>query len=277
MLDMIAFLGARGGTVAPLNVAGLADSHCSVIGNNIIVPTQCNKILMVGAISQATAGSLTNIIQLSSPSLRATSLLDITNHCANGAVVAAAQIFDNDAPVEIYKESPIELQPGESLQCLSAVDAAAVAENIIVPIVLTDGVLACPFTGRIESVIFDYQAAAVINVFSPSALVPRQALRAGTYAVVGMKDTGTSHVAARLIFGNQGARPGVFSCNSAVGAAGVGSFSDAKDQANGLFRYGRLGVWGTFSHINNPVIEVIASVADAAIAQHVVLDLIKIA
>jgi|GEM_PF-4815931 len=278
MLDMIAFYGARAGTVAPLNVAGLADQHVTVQGNNIIVAAQCNKIVTVFACSQATAGSLTNQITLSSPSLRATSLLELPCHNANGAVVAAAQIPDNDAPYNDFKELPIQLQPGEALQCLSAVDVAAVAENIFVIITLTDGVLAQPIpAGRIETVIADGQAAAVINTWSPSALVFRQALRAGTYAVVGAKFTGTSLVAARLVFGNQGPRPGVIGTNSPVGAAGVGSFADSKDQIDGLYRYGRMGVWGTFTNVNPPQMEIICSVADAAITQHVALDLIKIA
>jgi hypothetical protein len=277
MLDMIAFLGARAGTVALQNLAGLADSHVTVLGNNIVTPSQCSKILALTACSQATAGSLTNQIRLTSPSLGATSALDISHWNANGAVVAAAQIPDNNAPMEDYKESPVDLTPGESLQCLTAVDVAAVAENVIVPIVLTDGALVNPLKGRIESVIFDGAAAAVANAWTPTAIQPRQALRAGTYAVVGMKAVGTSLVAARLIFGNQGARPGVIGTNAAVGAAGVGSFSDTVDQYNGLFRYGRLGIWGTFSHNNPPQAEILCSVADAAITEHFVLDLMKIA
>ena len=283
MLDTVAFYGARAGTAAQLNVAGLADGHVTVQGNNIIVPAQCNKIYSVYAMSQATAGSLTNTVSLTSPSLRASSVIELSCWNANGAVVAAAQIPDNNAPINKFVEAPVELQPGEGLQCLSSVDVAAVAENIFVLIFLTDGILTQPFTGpggsspRIETVIADLQAAAVINVWSPSAIVFRQALRAGTYAVVGAKFTGTSMVAGRLVFGNQGARPGCLATNAAVGAGGVGGFSDAVDQMSSMWRYGRLGVWGTFSHINPPQVEIIASVADAAVAMHVALDLIKIA
>lgn len=280
MLDVIAFYGARAGTVAPLPVAGLADDHITVIGNNLIVPTQCSQILEVYAMSQATAGSLTSSITLSSPSLRSYSLLELSNWNANGAVVAAAQIPDNNAPYNDYKTSPIPLQPGEALQCLSAVDAAAVAENIFVLVFLTDGNLALPLSGpagtppRIESLIFDAQAAAVINTWSTTAILPRQALRAGKYAVVGMKPTGTSMIAARLIFGNQGPRPGALATNAPVGAGGIGSFSDAVDQMNGLFRMGNLGVWGVFDNVNPPQAQVLSSVADAAIAMHFVLDVI---
>jgi hypothetical protein len=277
MMDTIAFYGARAGTTALQNIAGLADSHVTVQGNNIIVPSQCSQILMVYAMSEATAGSLTNAIQITSPSLRATSLIDLSNWNANGAVSAAAQIPDNNAPYNDFKESPVALQPGEALQTLSSVDAAAAAENIFVIIHLTDGVLTNPFTGRIETVIADGGSTAVINTWSPSALTFRQALRAGTYAVLGMKVTSTSAVAARLVFGNQGARPGVLATNSAVGAATVGSFSDTVDQYQGCFRYGRMGVWGTFTNVNPPQMEIICSVADTAAVQHVALDIVKIA
>lgn len=276
MLDMIAFYGARAGTVALLNIAGLADNHVTVQGNNVICPVQCSKILAAYACSQATAGSLTTQVLISSPSLRATSLLELCNWNANGAVVAAAQIPDNNAPYNDFKESPIDLQPGEAIQALSAVDVAAVAENIFVLVFLTDGVLACPFTGRIETVIADGVTAATINTWSATAMTFRQALRAGTYAVVGMKASGVSMVAARLVFGNQGARPGVIATNSPTGAANVGGYGDSVDQLNGLFRYGRLGVWGTFSHTNPPQAEVICSVADPAAALHFALDVIKI-
>lgn len=277
MLDTVAFYGARAGTVALLGVNGLADQHVTVQVGNIIVPLQCSKILAAYGMSQATAGSLTTQMLLASPSLRATTLLELCNWNANGAVVAAAQIPDNNAPYNDFKESPIDLQPGEALTMQTAVDAAAVAENVFGLVFLTDGILACPFTGRIETVIFDNATAAVINTWSPTAINPRQALRAGTYAVVGMKASGVSMVAARLVFGNQGARPGVIATNSPTGAANVGSFADSVDQMNGLCRYGRLGVWGTFSHINPPQVEMICSVADPIGSCHFALDLIKIA
>lgn len=280
MIDMVAFYGARAGTVAALNIAGLADQHVTVQGNNIIVPAQCNRLLMAFAMSQATAGSLTNSITLSSPSLRASALLELSNWNANGAVVAAAQIPDNNAPYNDFKESPIPLTPGEAIQALSSVDAAAVAENIFCILTLTDGNIQMPkayIGARIDHVIADGQAAAVINTWSPSALVFRQALAAGTYAVVGMKVVATSCVAARLVFGNQGPRPGVPGTNAAVGAGGVGSFSDAVDQCNGMFRNGNMGILGYFTNTNPPQLEIICSVADAAITQHVVLDIIRVA
>lgn len=276
MLDMVAFYGARAGTVALLNIAGLADGHVTVQLNNVIVPAQCSKILAAFVESQATAGSLTNQVQIRSPKLLSEGIVELSNWNANGAVVAAAQIPDNNPPINDFKESPIDLQPGEALQAFSGVDVAAVAENILCAIILTDGNWACP-PGPIRPYIFDGQAAAVANAWTQTALVPRQALRAGSYAVVGMKAVGTTMSLARLVFGNQGPRPGVVATNSAVGAGGVGSFSDSVDPMHGLFRKGNMGVFGVFDHLNPPQAEIFCSVADAAITEHFALDLIKIA
>ena len=277
MLDMVAYLEARVGAVALAPIAGLPDTHVTVLGDNITVPAQCNKILGVCALNEATVGSIITEIQLSSPSLRATSLLDVDSWNANGAVVAATQIPNNPPNYMDFKEAPIELQPGEAMQALSAVDVVPAGETDTVVVILTDGILAQPFLGRIETVIADAAAAAVINVWSPTAVVFRQVLRAGTYALVGMKASGQSMTAARLVFGNQGPRPGVIAVNTAAGAGGVGTFGDAQEVANGLFRYGRLGVWGTFMHTNPPVVEVLCSVADAAIGMQFAFDVIKIA
>ena len=288
MIDSIAFqqIGAVAGTVALQNVPGLADSHVTVQGNNIIVPSQCNKILAVYAAHNATVGSLCNAFQLTSPSLRATSLVDLPMWEINGLAAAAAAVgipgnladttglvdVAGNTPVNDFKESPIELTPGEALQCLTSVDVAAVGYMGFVNVILTDGVLAQPFIGRIETVVADGQAAAVAGAWTPSAMVFRQALRAGTYAVVGARFSSTTGRAFRLVFGNQGPRPGTI----ATPQHGAGAYA-ANDPLHGMFRYGRAGVWGTFSHVNPPIPEILCAAADAAAVQDFYLDVIKIA
>jgi len=272
---MVAFLNVAGraGTVALQNVAGMADTHVTVAGNNITVPQNCNKILGVFAETEATAGSITNQVVLNSPSLRSRTVLELANWNNNGAIAAATQIPDQNAPFNDFKEAPVRLMPGEALQCQTAVDVAAVAEAPVVIVWLTDGnIYNMPADVQIETVFMDAAAAAVINVWSPVAPVFRQALRAGTYAVVGMKAVGISMTAARLVVGNQGGRPRCLAANNAVASPG-----DCPDQARGLFRYGRLGVWGTFTNANPPNVEVLCSIADAAANMHFALDIVKIA
>jgi len=283
MMDMVAFYGARAAVIAPATapVAGLADAHVTVIANNITVPAQCNKIMGVYAGCAVTALAVPTLAAIiSTPKLRSTSLLELTaidNQLAGAAVEYPGVIglpLGSHIPFNDFREAPIELEPGEAMQCLTGTQAASAAENVRCIVMLTDGVLANPFTGRIETVIADAAAPAVVNAWTPTAVVFRQVLRAGTYAVVGMKASGQSMTAARLIFGNQGARPGVIA--NSGGAGYVGNFIQ-QDFARGMFRYGRSGVWGTFTHTNPPVVEVLCQVADAAATMHFALDVIKIA
>ena len=86
-------------------------------------------------------------------------------------------------------------------------------------------------------------------------------LAAGKYQVVGMRANGTNLVAARLVFGNQGPRPGCPAVNDEV------------DQDYPLFRDGKLGVWGEFTNSNPPTLDALG-VTDTA--QEVFLDLIQV-
>lgn len=280
MLDIIAFYEVRAAVVYPAvqNTAGLADQHVTVQGDNIIVPSQCNKIIGVydGAALTALAVPV-YYAALSSPSLRATSILQLASvdsqvtgagveYPGAGALPLGTTICYND-----FKECPVQLTPGEALQFLSATQAASAVETHRVIVFLTDGNIApMPAGARIETVLADAQAAAVANAWTAVAVVFQQALRAGTYAVVGLSAHGVTMTAARLVFGNQGARPGVIGTNGVLGTMAQPDF------ANGLFRQGRLGVWGTFTHTNPPVVEVLCQAADAAATMRFAFDLVKI-
>lgn len=292
MLDMIAYWENRAGTI-PLNpVAGLGagESHVTVIGDNITVPDQCTKVAGALIVSGVTGVATPTIgAVLSSPSLRATSLPELptildcgiyaaATHNPGVSVVAAAAVNNPGIaiPYNDFKEAPIELKAGEALQLLTANVGAPAIEAVVGVVVLTDGVLDCPptFKGlRVETVIGDVAAAAVAYTWTPSAFVLRQALRAGLYAVVGMKATSPSMIAARLVFGNQGARPG---CIGRATGAGLTTQFNCADPCKGVFRYGRLGIWGVFTHTNPPVVESLCSVADGAGTIHIALDVVKI-
>lgn len=274
MLDTIAYTQAlAAGTAVLQAINGAADDHVTVNGNQVIVPSQCNKI--VGAIiycgCTAVPADNPTWVQLSSPSLRATSLVDMQNF--NSIVAVGGSLPITDPAYNDFKEAPIELMPGEALQALIANGAGGGAVTPDVIVFLTDGNLATPLQGRIESIRCTATAAAVARTWTNDPLVFTQALRAGTYAVVGMKFQSTTGLAARLVFGNQGARPGTPGC-PVITAAGI---TNVLDPARGIFRYGRLGVWGTFSHINPPVAQKYCVAADAAAVGTYVLDVIKIA
>jgi hypothetical protein len=278
MLDMIAFYEVRAAVVYPAyqNTAGLADQHVTVLGDNITVPDVCNKIIGVywGAALTALAVPV-RLAQLASPSLMPRLEIGAVDSQVTGAGVeypgAGALPLSSAICYNDFKEAPIPLIPGESLQALSATQAASAVETNRILVFLTDGQIdKMPAGVRIRTIAADLAAPAVANVWTPSAVVFRQALDAGKYAVVGMKAVGVTMTAMRLVFGNQGARPGVIGNNGVLGPLGQ------ENIGAGLFRYGRLGVWGTFTHTNPPTVEVLCQAADAAATMFVYLDVVKI-
>lgn len=275
---MIAFYEVRAAVVYPAyqNTAGLADQHVTVLGDNITVPDVCNKIIGVywGAALTALAVPV-RLAQLASPSLMPRLEIGAVDSQVTGAGVeypgAGALPLSSAICYNDFKEAPIPLIPGESLQALSATQAASAVETNRILVFLTDGQIdKMPAGVRIRTIAADLAAPAVANVWTPSAVVFRQALDAGKYAVVGMKAVGVTMTAMRLVFGNQGARPGVIGNNGVLGPLGQ------ENIGAGLFRYGRLGVWGTFTHTNPPTVEVLCQAADAAATMFVYLDVVKI-
>lgn len=275
---MIAFYEVRAAVVYPAyqNTAGLADQHVTVLGDNITVPDICNKIIGVywGAALTALAVPV-RLAQLASPSLMPRLEIGAVDSQVTGAGVeypgAGALPLSSAICYNDFKEAPIPLIPGESLQALSATQAASAVETNRILVFLTDGQIdKMPAGVRIRTIAADLAAPAVANVWTPSAVVFRQALDAGKYAVVGMKAVGVTMTAMRLVFGNQGARPGVIGNNGVLGPLGQ------ENIGAGLFRYGRLGVWGTFTHTNPPTVEVLCQAADAAATMFVYLDVVKI-
>lgn len=277
-LDCLAFYEVRAAVVYPAfqNTAGLADQHVTVLGDNVIVPDRCNKIVGVywGAALTALAVP-TRLAQLSSPSLiPRLEIAHVDSQVAGagveypgaGSLPLGSSICYND-----YKEAPIQLESGEALQCLSATQAASAVETNRVIVFLTDGVIdKIPAGAQIRTMAADLAAPAVANVWTASAIVFRQPLMAGKYAVVGMKAVGVTMTACRFVFGNQGERPGCIGSNGILGPLAQEAIG------GGLFRFGRLEVWGTFSSTNPPTVEVLCQAADAAATMSVYLDLIRI-
>lgn len=89
-----------------------------------------------------------------------------------------------------------------------------------------------------------------------------QQVPAGKYAVTGMDAWGTNALYMRLIFPNQPTRPGCFCGNANT------------TQRMPYFRYGGLGLLGTFYTYAPPQLEVMQSGANTA--QTVLIDIVKI-
>lgn len=259
-MDTVAFYEARAGTPAFSNIAALADQHVNVSGDSITIPSQCSKILAaIVTTVTATAGNTTQV-QISSPSLRGRTLLDL-------GCFGITETPGNNPPFDLYAECPVELAAGETMQLLT-INSGTNTETVHGVVFLTDGVLAMPpLTGTgIETVRATGATTVSADAWTAVPLTFTQDLRSGTYALVGMKAASTTMIAARAIFSNQGPRPG---------CVGVPTLYSYVDPGNGIFRYGRLGLWGTFTHMNPPQIEVLCGSADTA--QEFLLDLVKVA
>jgi len=104
--------------------------------------------------------------------------------------------------------------------------------------------------------------AGIVNAWARGTLTIDQPLPAGSYAVVGLDAIGAGLVIARLRFPNQVYLPG---CRARVA---VTNFPDFR------FRFGRLGLWGSFANTAPPTLEIYCDAASAA--QDVWIDVIPL-
>lgn len=259
---------AADGTLLLQNIAGLADQHASVVGDNISVPSDTPNLMALYASGGST--DVTGVMafgRLEAPSLKP--YLDISAFMPHSGAFAT-HLPASPTPINNYLGKGINLVPGENIQLTAAETVAGGDRCYTAGVFLGDGNygLGALANMPMETVRFTGQAAAVAGAWTASAIVFDQALKAGMYAVVGMRFISTTPIIARLIFANQGARPGC-----------IGYVTPATTVAaieNPMFRSGNLGVWGTFSHTTAPQLELLCGAADAAAVQQGYLDVVKI-
>lgn len=116
--------------------------------------------------------------------------------------------------------------------------------------------------GPTYNILFTGTITGVTGAWANGAMTPDSTLPAGKYAITGMHAFGTNLVAARLIFPGTTWRPGVIANNANNGVP------------MRLFTDGTMGVYGTFSSVNVPNLEVF--VIGANTAQTVFLELVRI-
>ena len=257
-------------SVTLANLAGLADQGVTVVGDNIQVPPETRNLMAVYAQGGSLTAGETAILdqaRLEAPSLQP--YIDLA------AVTGLAATADDQVPlsptaINNFLGKGINLVGGESMQLKTAESVAGDDRAATVLIWLGDGnygignIMAAGMkTVRATAAI---TATALGNAWNAGALTFEQALEAGVYAVVGMKMFSATAIAGRLIFPNQGARPGCI--GYATPATGVGAIE------NPMFRNGNLGIWGTFSHTAPPQLEMLAAAADTA--EEVYLDVVKV-
>lgn len=243
---LVAFLESQNaGTL--LNIAGLADPHVRVSGDDIWIPAALP--MMAGYYVIIDAGTDARI---ESPTLRTLAPIDVCPFDV-GTEPGSPPL------AKLQQLSPKTLGPTEALN----LKATGTAKFRTVGLIwLCDGPLA-PVTGEIFTVECSTTLTTTALAWSNGALTFGQTLPSGRYAVVGMRAKSTTLLAARLVFPGYLWRPGC-----------IGNDSD-QDIERDEFRHGRLGVWGEFDHDVPPTVDFLTVSAESGAV--VWLDLIKIA
>jgi len=243
---LVAFTETQTST-ALVNVAGLADPHVRVVGDDIYVPVALPNLAGCHFI-----GSTTTLAQLASPTLRRLANPDIEPIDTATEPGSPPAVHDNFA-------SPKALEGGEALNALMANSAAGYTHVLVW---FSDGPVT-PVTGEIFTIRATNSSTLAAYAWTNGALTFSQTLPRGTYQIVGMRYQGAGALAARLVIPGYSWRPGCPGCDA-----------DA-DLDHPRFRKGQAGVWGEFSHDAPPTVDFLSVSADTAQVVH--LDLIKIA
>jgi hypothetical protein len=229
------------------NVAALADPHIRVSGDDVVVPSGLNYVGGVYAI-----GADTTRAQLVSPSIRRRYPFEIV------PVEVSAEPAD---PVKLFPlfDNPLQLDPDESLNAQAAENNASAGRSTVL-VWLCDGATS-PITG---AEIFTIRATNTSTLstyaWTNGALTFNDTLPAGDYALVGARASSAGLIAFRFVFSQYAWRPG------AIGMDTVGEVGAP------IFRFGKLGEWGQFSHNTPPTVDFLSLSADTS--QTVDLDLI---
>jgi len=229
------------------NVAALADPHVRVSGDDITVPSQ---LAYVGGV-YAIGASITRA-QLVSPSIRRRYPLEVV------PVEIAAEPAD---PVKYFPlfDNPIALDPDESLNFQAAENGSSSQQSSGF-VWLCDGAIA-PITGaEIFTIRATNTSTLTAYAWTNGALTFNDTLPAGDYALVGARGSSAGLIAFRFVFSQYAWRPG------AIGMDTTGEVGAP------IFRFGKLGEWGQFSHNTPPTVDFLSLSADTS--QTVDLDLI---
>lgn len=242
--------GDFGGVDTP--IAAVPDESVNTEGDFVRVPTGIANLIAELAVLDA--DTITSA-RIESPSLRQLANQDISP-------INLQQDLITDEVVQYHPRLPRALAVGESLEAIVNTDQAATSTESgdhWVAAWLGDGPQQ-PVEGNIFTVRATATATQADGSWASSQLEFTQRLPIAQYQVVGARVESSDGVVARLIFIGSGLRPGtpVINANNEVQA--------------GLFRFGRVGVWGTFDLNQPPSLEILGG---AATSQVVFLDLIR--
>lgn len=249
MFHTIAYFESIDPAGALVPIAAVPEQQLFSSGDDIRIPATLPAIL--GAAALINDASLVRA-QLQAPSLRVLTNLDIEP-------IVQAAVFGSPPEVLFHPQMAIPLDADEALQFHMESDPAAGVDHHGL-VWLGDGPQ-IPATGRMFTVRATSAITQIDAVWTNGVLTLGQTLPAGQYQVVGMRARSTDMVAARLVFVEQSARPGV---------PGVNAIPDEDVKS---LRHGMAGVFGVFPNTIPPTVDVTGGVATA---QVYMLDLIRL-
>ena len=235
-----------GGVLTQLNA--LPDQHITFDNKDVLVPDWASNFIQAIALHDHITQS-----RLSAPSLRQRSELDLY---PNGFRTSNAVI----AGLMNRIERPIALTPGEGLRFSVAEEASGSVGTI--GLVWLEGERTPAPNGEVETIKATSSTTTTPFVWTLCKLDLSQQLRAGKYAIVGLRAVSATLAAARLVIPGSAYRPGVL---------GVRNVYQIRDDVTSNMR---LGNWGEFEHTFVPQLEVLTVGTDTS--QVVYLDVVKI-
>lgn len=226
-------------------IAGLADQHVTVSGNDIIVPA-LNKLGGIYGLGASVSNA-----QMASPSLRTFLNLDVAG------LDIAAEPASPPNWMDLF-DRPVDLIATEALNFNITNDATARSTGLAW---LMDEITPLA-AGKITTIRATASTTLTAYGWTNVALTFSQTLPAGRYQIVGMKAFSAGGIAARCVIPGYAWRPG---------AIAQDAISDLTPER---FRHGRMGSWGEFGHQEPPTVDFLSASADTS--ETVFLDLIKI-
>lgn len=189
------------------------------------------------------AGCATNMqrVRVRTPSIR-----QIADHWVRG--LNQANTWGFPQRVDHGGRNALNFKSGEEITVLATQNAAG-AQTQYVALALADSMPA-PVAGTSYCYRGTSATTATAGAWSLLSATWTDALPDGEYAVVGGTFFSAGCLLGRLVFENQTMRPG---------ALGIQSLTNDVDP---IFRYGGLGVWGTFRNYAPPQVEVFCTSAD---------------
>lgn len=162
-----------------------------------------------------------------------------------------AVLPSSNGPLANWLSNPFRIVGPEELVAETGSSNAAGEKQKVLAWLTPDQITPIP-SGPEYLLKFTSTTAAVIDAWTQLAIAFETSLPLGNYAVIGCEMFSTNLVAFRMIFDNMYWRPG------ALGKQAV------QHRQRDVFFDGSLGLWGVFSTISLPRIEVLCNVADVA-------------